>query len=282
MTESKSTIKEKLIKLHSEGKVEEISDFIAIEEPLEIRVEYGKKENRKSANLTVTMRTPGCDEELATGFLYSEGIIENFDEIESVSHIETFTGFENVILVKLREDVEFNFNKIERHFYTSSSCGVCGKTSIDAIKQIKKSNKTQEENLSIDKNIFYTLPNKLLNQQSIFENTGGLHASALFDISGNLITIKEDVGRHNALDKLLGFCLQKKLMPLNKYIILLSGRASFELIQKAALADAKIIASIGAPSSLAIQTANEFDITYIGFLNKEKFNIYTSAHRIKS
>ncbi|NUM32323.1 MAG: formate dehydrogenase accessory sulfurtransferase FdhD [Bacteroidetes bacterium] len=282
MIESKSISKVKLLKIHSNGKNEEATDFIAIEEPLEIRVEYGKIENRQTANLTVTMRTPGCDDELAAGFLFSEGIIDNFDEIDSIAHINNFNSFENIILVKLKENVNFNLNKTERHFYTNSSCGVCGKTSIDAIKQVKKTNHKSIDNLKIDKEIFYTLPTKLLEKQSIFENTGGLHASALFDCNGNLITIKEDVGRHNALDKLLGYCLKNKLMPLDKYIILLSGRASFELIQKAALADAKIIASIGAPSSLAIQTAIEFDISYLGFLSSSKFNIYTAIHRIKS
>lgn len=280
MTQNKSVNKNNVLKVFINNKSEQVIDFAAIEEPLEIRVEYGKNENRKTQNLTVTMRTPGADLELAAGFLYSESVINNFDEIESIEHIDKNTGFENVILVKLNKNVNFDIIKTERHFFTNSSCGVCGKTSIDSIKQIKKTSINSELDLKINKELFFALPQKLLNQQSIFENTGGLHASALFDINGDIVTIKEDVGRHNALDKLIGFSLKNKILPLNKNILLLSGRASFELIQKAALAEIKVVASIGAPSSLAIQTASEFGITLLGFLTDKKFNIYTHPQRI--
>ncbi|MCC6722234.1 MAG: formate dehydrogenase accessory sulfurtransferase FdhD [Bacteroidia bacterium] len=280
MIEKNSVGKKNVIKIFKNKESENLSDNVAVEEPLEIRITHGKKGNLKTTNLSVTMRTPGNDAELATGFLYSEGIINDFEDIKSINHIDTLTNFNNILQVVLSENINFDIEKTEKHFYTSSSCGVCGKTSINSIKQLKKSGSISNNFIKINKELIFSLPQKLLSNQSVFENTGGLHASALFDINSNIVTIKEDVGRHNALDKLIGFSLKNKLLPLSKYILLLSGRASFELIQKAALADIKIVASIGAPSSLAIQTAEEFGITLIGFLNIQKFNIYTFPNRI--
>lgn len=280
MIEKNSVGKKNIIKIFKNKESENLSDNVAVEEPLEIRITHGKKDNLKTTNLSVTMRTPGDDAELATGFLYSEGIINDFEDIKSINHIDTLANFNNILQVVLSENINFDIEKTEKHFYTSSSCGVCGKTSINSIKQLKKSGSITNNFIKINKELIFSLPQKLLGNQSVFENTGGLHASALFDINSKIITIKEDVGRHNALDKLIGYSLKNKLIPLSKYILLLSGRASFELIQKAALADIKIVVSIGAPSSLAIQTAEEFGITLIGFLNIQKFNIYTFPNRI--
>jgi FdhD protein len=250
-------------------------DILAIEEPLEIRISYVKDFQRIESNLSVTMRTPGNDEELALGFLFTEGIIQSIDQITSVNSTE-----ENVIIVSFREDVNFEMKKLERHFYTSSSCGVCGKTSIEAIKTIGLLNK-KETDISFKVSDIYNLPGILRQQQSVFDQTGGLHASAIFNSDGQIIILKEDVGRHNALDKLIGAALQKKILPLNNYLLLLSGRASFELIQKAVMAGINIVAAVGAPSSLAVELAKERNMTLIGFLRNERFNIYCGYERIK-
>ena len=183
------------------------------------------------------------------------------------------------MLVTLNENENVNLQKAERNFYTTSSCGVCGKTSIDAIKTISAYNNITDK-ISLSTNLFYQLENELRKQQAIFETTGGLHASALFDLDGKFISLREDVGRHNALDKLIGAAFLKEELPLTNNILLLSGRASFELIQKATMAGIKIIAAVGAPSSLAVQLAQEAGITLIGFLRNEGFNIYTGEERI--
>ena len=221
------------------------------------------------------MRTPGNDEELAVGFLFTEGIIKNKNQ---VAHTDVPLA-ENKVLVILNENEKLDLQKTERNFYTTSSCGVCGKTSIDAIKTISAYNNTPDQ-IFLGTNLFYQLENELRKQQAIFESTGGLHASALFDLEGKFITLREDVGRHNALDKLIGAVFLKDDLPLTNKILLLSGRASFELIQKATMAGIKIIAAVGAPSSLAVQLAEEAGMTLIGFLRNEQFNIYTGAGRI--
>lgn len=250
-------------------------DILAVEEPLEIRLSFVKDFQRQENNLSVTMRTPGNDKELALGFLFTEGIIESIDQVISVD-----TSRENVATVSFREDVNFEMKKLERHFYTSSSCGVCGKTSIDAIKTIRNSSKLNDTFL-FNASLIYKLPLILRQRQNIFDQTGGLHASAIFNSDGELILLKEDVGRHNALDKLIGSALQNKLLPLENYLLLLSGRASFELIQKATMAGINIVTAVGAPSSLAVDLARERGMTLIGFLKNERFNIYCGMQRIK-
>jgi FdhD protein len=259
----------------------EVSDALAIEEPLEIRIAYGPKANRLVKNISVTMRTPGNDDELASGFLFTEGIIKNPNEVNSLTH--TFTACaenkENSILVSLAEGIEPNLHNSERNFYTTSSCGVCGKGSINAIKTVSVF-VHQQDDCHVNSDIIHQLPGILQQNQRVFADTGGLHASALFDLDGKFIMLREDVGRHNALDKLIGAAMTNNALPLNQHILLLSGRASFELIQKAAMAGIKLIAAVGAPSSLAVQTAAEFNITLIGFLRGERFNIYTAAHRV--
>lgn len=258
-----------------------INDSLAIEEPLEIRLEHGKADQRQVQNISVTMRTPGNDAELALGFLFTEGIIVKPEDVNSVEHyfIACAENKENVILVSLKDDIEPQLHKTERNFYTTSSCGVCGKASINSIRTVSTYNNSTIEN-QVSANILYQLPIILKKHQKVFADTGGLHASALFALDGELLLVREDVGRHNALDKLIGAALNKNILPLDHYILLLSGRISFELVQKAAMAGIGIIAAVGAPSSLAVQLAEEFNITLIGFLRDQRFNVYTQPKRI--
>ncbi len=262
------------IKKVNADRITDTNDILAAEEPLEIKLEYGPATARKQKSLSVTMRTPGNDAELATGFLFTEGIISRFSDIKSIT-----TLLENIVQVSLAEDINLDMAKLERHFYTTSSCGVCGKSSIDAVRTVCNILVSGDE-LRFPASLIYKLPDILRSRQDVFDSTGGLHASALFDVSGQLLLTREDVGRHNALDKLVGAALEEDLLPLDKYLLLLSGRASFELVQKATMAGIRIIAAVGAPSSLAVELAEESGITLIGFLRGERFNIYSNAERI--
>jgi FdhD protein len=257
-------------------------DKLAIEEPLEIRLAFGAGLNRTVKNISVTMRTPGSDAELATGFLFTEGIIKDKSELAAVDHcfIACAENKENVIQVDLKETVIPELKNTERNFYTTSSCGVCGKGSINAIKSVSAFHPGQNHHLFVTQDMMLELPDRLRFYQDIFDVTGGLHACALFNADGELLLLREDVGRHNALDKLIGAALERDLLPLKNSVLLLSGRASFELIQKAAMAGISIIGAIGAPSSLAVQLAGEFGITLVGFLRQQRFNIYTMEERI--
>lgn len=254
-------------------------DFLAVEEPLEIRITYGIPPEQVTKSISVTMRTPGNDEELATGFLFTEGIIKNVHEISAVK--QSNGTDENVIKVELKPGVSFNLQNLDRNFYTTSSCGVCGKSSIEAIKTTCLLKATVDDDLQCTPSIINNLPAVLRSTQNIFTQTGGLHACGLFTSEGELLISREDVGRHNALDKLIGASLNQNLFPLHNYVLLLSGRASFELVQKAYMAGIKVIAAVGAPSSLAVQTAETFGITLIGFVRAQTFNIYSGAQRIK-
>ncbi|MBV8390071.1 MAG: formate dehydrogenase accessory sulfurtransferase FdhD [Mucilaginibacter sp.] len=257
------------------------NDTLAIEEPLEIRLEYGPANNRQIQNVSVTMRTPGDDAELALGFLFTEGILRQQKDLQSVEHcfIACAEDKENVIQVSLVDDIEPALQNTERNFYTTSSCGVCGKASINSIRTVSTyCNNTTENQVCAD--LLYHLPTILQDHQKVFADTGGLHASALFTTDGELLLLREDVGRHNALDKLIGAAFNRNMLPLDKHILLLSGRISFELVQKAAMAGISIIAALGAPSSLAVQLAEEFNITLVGFLRDRRFNIYTQPKRI--
>ncbi len=271
-----------VIKL-SEAESTAALDALAIEEPLEIRLEYGLHGERKAQNISVTMLTPGHDAELAAGFLFTEGIIKSKEDVSSVEHcfIACAENMENVIQVSLREGITPNLRNTERNFYTTSSCGVCGKGSIGAIRTVSAFTQERDE-LSINAEILYGLPDILRQHQRVFADTGGLHASALFSKTGELLLVREDVGRHNALDKLIGASMKENWLPLCETILLLSGRASFELVQKAVMAGINIIASVGAPSTLAVELAEEFNITLAGFLRQNRFNIYSAAHRILS
>ncbi len=277
-----------IIKLTSPGGVDtpfaskEMNDLVAVEEPLEIRIEYGPENNRQQKNISVTMRTPGNDTELTTGFLFTEGIISGYADImgsKSAGHLNKNITDSNILTVELQPGFSFDAKKLDRHFYTSSSCGVCGKSSIDSVKNIINK-KTGQDTIRIHSHSLMILPELLLKQQEVFEHTGGLHASALFDLNGSLLFVREDVGRHNALDKLVGAALIAGNLPLDHHILLLSGRASFELIQKAAMAGIKIVCAVGAPSSLAVEMAKECDMTLIGFLRGGRFNIYSGEQRI--
>ena len=248
-------------------------DLLAVEQPLEIKIVYGPENDRQQKNISVTMCTPGHDEELATGFLFTEGIITSKDDIMNCGTAG------NIVIATLRPGISFDLKKIERHFYTSSSCGVCGKSSIDAVRNVFANN-SAKDNISINASVLTKLPDALRKQQEVFEHTGGLHASAMFDLEGNLLLTREDVGRHNALDKLIGASLIEGNIPLGNHILLLSGRASFELIQKAAMAGIKIVCAVGAPSSLAVELAKETNMTLVGFLRDGRFNIYCGEQRI--
>lgn len=254
-------------------------DFLAVEEPLEIKIVYGPKENRISKTISITMRTPGEDRELALGFLFTEGIINKAAHIlDTESTIPSFLN-QNTIEIQLSDDANPDIHRLDRHFYTTSSCGVCGKTSIDALKTIRMP-KLKADFPVFDRNVILSLPSLLTQLQSVFEKTGGIHASAIFDQSGKPLLLKEDVGRHNALDKIAGAALQQGLLPLSEQILLVSGRASFELVQKAAMIGVPLMAAVGAPSSLAAELAEEAGITLVGFLNGKRLNIYTHPGRI--
>jgi FdhD protein len=251
-------------------------DFLAVEEPLEIGISYTENGKRVRKNISVTMRTPSNDEELALGFLFTEGILKTYDQIKSVSS-NVFDP--NKVIVELVASEVPQLQTSERNFYTTSSCGVCGKASIDAIRTTSLF-ADLADSISVSRETLFEISQKLRNEQQVFESTGGLHASSLFDLNGNFLMLREDVGRHNALDKLIGAAFKNAELPLYHSILLLSGRASFELIQKAHMAGIRIVAAIGAPSSLAAQLAEECNMTLIGFLGKEKFNIYTGADRV--
>ena len=253
------------------------TDFLAAEEPLEIRLLFGPAEDRCQQNVSVTMRTPGQDFDLAIGFLFTEGIISGQEDVSEIKHCGGLNG--NVVRVSLKDNVNVNISKLERNFYTTSSCGVCGKASIDAVRTVRRVENSQAM-VGCAPHVLLTLPDKLRSAQPVFDHTGGLHGCALFDESGSLILLREDVGRHNAVDKLIGAALQTKLFPTDRYILLLSGRASFELIQKAWMAGIQIIAAVGAPSGLAVEMATEAGITLAGFLRKGGFNIYSHSERI--
>jgi len=273
----KSAVRDIRIKKISNACISEEDDLIAVEEPLEIQIAYQSGGKRIKKSISVTMRTPGNDEELATGFLFTEGILYDRNQISKVG---TDIFDENKVLITLTDNEIPRLQTSERNFYTTSSCGVCGKSSIDAIKTVSPF-ANQPDDISVPVGLFYSLQNTLKKQQEVFQNTGGLHASGLFDLKGNIILLREDVGRHNALDKAIGASFLQDQLPLNRTILLLSGRASFELIQKASMAGIRIVAAIGAPSSLALQLAQEFGITLIGFLGNERFNIYSGSDRLK-
>jgi len=261
---------------YEQGAAVDAEDQLAVEEPLELHLRYGAAGSKTMRIVSVTMRTPGSDAELSAGFLFTEGILQARSQIDAIRE-EAFG--ENTVLVDLAEVATPVLHNAERNFYTTSSCGVCGKAGIDAIRTVSPF-PPQADNISIPAPLFCRLPELLRDQQAIFNSTGGLHASALFTFSGAFVMLREDVGRHNALDKLIGAAFLNGQLPLAQSILLLSGRASFELIQKAAMAGIKVVAAVGAPSSLALQLATEQGITLLGFLRDGRFNIYAQGQRI--
>lgn len=268
------------IKKFKPKSIEEISDLVVIEEPLEIRLGFGEEHNRQQKSISVTMRTPtGHDFELALGFLFTEGIIVSFDEVLSIHYCKDAgrQAEENIVRVELKPQIEVNLQRLERHFYSTSSCGICGKASIEAIAQ--KCPILLKTDVRVSAELIKTLPEFLSKNQVFFKYTGGLHAAAILNKEGT-IYLREDIGRHNALDKVIGAALQQNLLPLSDFVLIMSSRASFELIQKAAMAGISLMACIGSPSSLAIETAQTLGITLIGFLREESFNAYTHIDRI--
>ena len=266
----------KIIKVNG-NKALRADDTITTEEPLEIRLQYATRIGMQRKSISVTMRTPGNDAELAVGFLYTENIISGLSDVKALEHTDIKNN--NVVLVTLEENVTPDIGKLDRNFYTTSSCGVCGKSSIESVR-VSCPIVDTKDNIVVSLDTLYSLPDKLRNNQEVFSLTGGLHGCAIFDLSGNIILAKEDAGRHNALDKLIGAALNADMLPMNKHILMLSGRVSFELVQKAAMAGIKIIAAVGAPSSLAVEMATEWGMTLVGFLRNEKFNVYAGVERI--
>jgi FdhD protein len=249
--------------------LQRVADEVVHEEPLEIRV--------RGRAITVTMRTPGHDDELAAGFLLAEGVIRS---AECVRRIEPCGRNEdgNLLHVVVSPEVAVDFDKLTRHVFASSSCGLCGKATIDALRATFPA---IESNIRIEAATLLRLPAAMRQQQSIFDKTGGLHAAALFDASGKLIVLREDVGRHNAVDKVLGHALLKNLLPLERHVLVVSGRSSFEIVQKALAARVPVVAAVSAPSSLAVEFARANGQTLVGFLREERMNVYTHSQRIK-
>jgi FdhD protein len=274
------------------------SDEVVTEEPLEIRLRSGLKE-RAGASLPVvsrrgqdgyertvaiTMRTPGADLELAAGFLYGEGIVHHKDDIAALAHCEDPDVEEekrgNIVRVSLRGGLLPDLKSLERHFYTTSACGVCGKTSLESLRL--QGTPTISPGPKVSPDLLYSLPAKLRTAQGLFDSTGGLHAAGLFDVDGNLLAIREDIGRHNAMDKLVGWALREGRLPLKDVIVMVSGRTSFEILQKSLMAGLGFVCAVSAPSSLAVQLAQEFGITLVGFLRGPRFNVYAHPERLAS
>tara|TARA_B100000029_G_scaffold134659_1_gene129017 strand:+ start:327 stop:1166 length:840 start_codon:yes stop_codon:yes gene_type:complete len=264
------------------NKFENIEDLISIEEPLEISLKYKEKESWLTKSLSITMRTPGHDKDLVRGFLFNEQIIQNIKDIKSIESYGEKVGqynIQNKILITLNNSDNVNISKIKRDFLTNSSCGVCGKSSLDALEIIKK-DKTPKLNPKLTKDIIIKSPSILKKNQSEFSKTGGIHASGLFSSDGNLISLREDVGRHNALDKMIGDSLLKNILKPNDQFITCSGRLNFELVQKVLMINIGLMIGVGAPTSLAIDLANKFDMTLIGFVKEDSFNIYTNNQKV--
>lgn len=260
----------------------EDSDLLVVEEPLAIRLAYRKDNEPHTDTVSITMRTPGHDFELAAGFLFTEGIIADRTAIVDVRYSDEDR---NSVTVTVSPDTQVDLKKLERHFYTTSSCGICGKTSIEAIFTSRKA-ENQNEKIGPARTTRFTpetihaMPDRVRERQTVFKYTGGLHAAALFQEDGILRMVREDVGRHNAVDKLIGAALFEELLPLEEFLIFVSGRASFELIQKSVMGGLPVLAAVGAPSSLALDLARESGMTLLGFVRNHSFNIYSGEERI--
>lgn len=260
------------------GLAHERSDVLATEEPLELRVVLAGK----SRTIAITMRTPGSDFELAAGFLYGEGVITRADQIVTLSYCKDSDlppeQLYNIVIVELDPTSQPDLRPLDRHFYTSSACGVCGKASLDAIAL--RGIQPVVSTAVVASTVIAGLPDGLRAAQGLFESTGGLHAAGLFDHDGELVAVREDVGRHNAVDKLVGWALLERRLPLADHIVMVSGRSSFEILQKCLVARVPIVCSVSAPSSLAVDVAREFGMTLVGFLRGSQFNVYAGAPRI--
>jgi FdhD protein len=272
------------------------AETLAVEEPLEIQLAYGRSNSRAMKSISVTMRTPGDDFELAAGFLMTEGVVRDINDVEGITYAAEnmaptpesdarqesalpYQPRKNIVRVELAPDVEVSLANLERNFYTTSSCGICGKASLLALQTVCPPR--ARNTFAINADILYALPARLRESQSVFNRTGGLHGAGLFNAEGKLLAMREDVGRHNAVDKLLGSEFLADRTPLRHALLLLSGRTSFELLQKALMGGVSMVAAVGAPSSLAVQVAREFDIILVGFLRDDHFNIYHGPEHIQ-
>lgn len=265
-----------------ENNTEEIKDSVSVEEPLEMNLKFKTNGNWKVENLSITMRTPGNDEDLIAGFLFNERIVENFSDIEKIEKQGDEVGDYNIrnkIIAIINNNKNIDIGKLKRNFLTNSSCGVCGKTSLDSVEVIKN-DKLDLSYPKIEKKIILNSPKLLINEQSEFAKTGGIHASSLINDNGKVIATREDVGRHNALDKLIGHTHKKKLIDNKSQFIACSGRLNFELVQKALMSNIGLMAGVGAPTSLAIDLAKRFDMTLLGFVKNNSFNIYSNKERV--
>lgn len=270
------------ISKHRDGRRSATSDRVAVEEPLEIRLGYSTPEGRAMRSISITMRTPGNDPELAAGFLFSEAIVRRADDIAAIEVCgppAPDSGNHNVIRVELDAAVEVDLARLQRHFYTTSSCGVCGKTSLDALRVVG-AEPLPSAPARFAESVILAMPGKLRDVQATFDETGGLHAAGAFDSDGTLTVTMEDVGRHNAVDKVVGRLLLDGKLPANDFGLIVSGRASFELMQKALMAGMPLLAAVSAPSSLAVDLAQEFNMTLVGFLRGNTFNVYAGEQRI--
>ena len=271
----------KVLKFKSKN-LKEVNDQVSIEEPLEIIIKYKEKENWIENTISITMRTPGDDEDLVRGFLFNERVIEKINYIESIELTGDPVGqykLKNKAVVTINNSENVDIDKIKRNFLTNSSCGVCGKTSLESLEIIKK-DKILKSIPKIHHDIIMKSPEILKQNQSEFSKTGGIHASGLFKDNGEIIAVKEDVGRHNALDKLIGFVLKQNLLDNSSQFLTCSGRLNFDLVQKALMANIGVLIGVGAPTSLAIDLANKFDMTLVGFVKEGSFNIYSNNERI--
>lgn len=262
-------------------KKESKGDLLAVEEPMEIQLVHGAGSNRKKQSLSITMRTPGHDLELTLGFLVSEGIISTRDQVKEIRHCQQVEYPEaegNVVRVELDESLTLEEDRLTRNFVASASCGVCGKASMEGIEQMGCS--ILADGPVWASSLIHQMPAKLKEFQTIFSHTGGLHAAALFDREGKLLYVREDIGRHNALDKLIGVALEAGILPLSEYGIFLSGRIGFELVQKALMAGSPVLAAVGAPSSLAVRLAGQYGMSLLGFVRDQRFNVYCGEERI--
>lgn len=267
--------KARVSSIFAEGKELVFQDTLAIEEPLEICIGFRDDQKLVHRTISITMRTPGEDVELAVGFLFSEGLLQARSQIASIKVCS-----KNAVVINLRDNFPIKLDLFERSFYTSSSCGLCGKRSLRSLN-LEKMEKLKGGYPSFFYRNVYKLPNALSRSQFMFNQTGGIHAAGLFDVDGNLLRLREDVGRHNAVDKLIGSYFLEDKLPLDDKVLFLSGRASFELIQKALRARVPIVCAVGAPSSLAVETASEFGITLFGFVREGRFNLYTDYDRLR-
>ena len=273
--------KYKILKF-KKNKFENTDDLISVEEPLEISLKYKDQNEWLTNSLMITMRTPGQDEDLVRGFLYNEQIIQNLSEIDNIESFGDKVGkynIQNKILITLNNSKNINISKIKRDFMSNSSCGVCGKSSLDAL-EITKKEKTLSSDPKLTKEIIIQSPAILKSNQSEFSKTGGIHASGLFSSDGKLISLREDVGRHNALDKMIGNALNKDQIDHKNQFITCSGRLNFELVQKVLMTNIGLMIGVGAPTSLALDLANRFDMTLIGFVKEDSFNIYTNNQKV--